>query len=540
MKRTYLNLLVSAAVVALLFVPSHAWAQAPSLGTAASYGVLAASTVTNTGPTTVIGNVGVSPGTAIVGFPPGSVTGGTFHSADAVALQAQNDVTTAYNDLAGLPCLGPNNLTGLDLGGRTLGPGVYCFSSSAGLTGTLTLNAAGDPNAQFIFQIGSTLTTATNSIVSVIGGGSNCNVYWQVGSSATIGTATAFAGNILALTSITVTTGANVAGRLLARNGAVTLDTNNVAVCPACPLITLSSPTFPAGTVGVAYGPVTITASGGTAPYAFTLLSGTLPPGLTLSSGGVVSGMPTTVGSSTFTVKATDSVNPLCFGTHVYTIVINPAVGCPPVLTCFSPSTLPGATTGVPYGPGGAGVQIGLGCGAGTYSFGAVASLLPPGLTMSSGGLILGTPTRTGSFSFTITATDAAFPLCISGSQLYSILVGCPVITIAPLPDGTVGNFYGPVTITPSIGTPPYTYAISSGSGLGVTLAGAILSGTPTGTGTVTITVTDSAGCAFARSFAIGAAFTAVGGPTLDSLGLSILILLLAAAGVFLVNRFTV
>ena len=127
-------------------------------------------------------------------------------------------------------------MTGQDLGGLTLTPGVYCFSSSAQLTGTLTLDAQGNPNAVFIFKIGSTLTTASNSSVVVINTGGNssiaCNVFWQVGSSATLGTGTSFAGNILALTSITLNTGANVSGRVLARNGAVTLDTNNVTVCP--------------------------------------------------------------------------------------------------------------------------------------------------------------------------------------------------------------------------------------------------------------------------------------------------------------------
>jgi hypothetical protein len=152
--------------------------------------------------------------------------GGTIHSADAAALAAQNDVTTAYNSLVGQACT--QDLTGLDLGGRTLTAGVYCFSSSAQLTGALTLNAQGNANAVFIFKMGSTLTTASASSVVLINGGFPSNVFWQVGSSATLGTATSFAGNILALTSITVTTGARVAGRTLARNGAVTLDTNAV------------------------------------------------------------------------------------------------------------------------------------------------------------------------------------------------------------------------------------------------------------------------------------------------------------------------
>jgi type VI secretion system secreted protein VgrG len=171
------------------------------------------------------------------------VTGGATHAADAVALQAQNDVTTAYNALAAqTPC---TDLTGQDLGGMTLTEDVYCFSSSAQLTGPLTLNAQGNAAAVFIFQIGSTLTTASNSSVSVINGGTACNVFWQVGSSATIGTTTQFVGNILALTSIALQTGATmVPGRALARNGEVTMDTNNVTIlgCPGAPAAQTATP----------------------------------------------------------------------------------------------------------------------------------------------------------------------------------------------------------------------------------------------------------------------------------------------------------
>jgi hypothetical protein len=207
-----------------------AQATAPSLGTAANFSVLAGSTVTNTGPSVVSGDLGVSPGTAVTGFPPGIVTG-TIHPGDAVAAQAQSDALIAYNNLAGQACLPANNLTGQDLGGLVLTAGVYCFDSSAQLTGTLTLNAQGDPNAVFIFQIGSTLTTASNSAVMVFNGGSTCNVFFQVGSSATLGTNTSFQGNILALTSITLNTGASVSGRALALNGAVTLDSNSFTTC---------------------------------------------------------------------------------------------------------------------------------------------------------------------------------------------------------------------------------------------------------------------------------------------------------------------
>ncbi len=199
----------------------------PLLGSASSFAVLGGSTVTSTGLSVLTGDLGVSPGTAITGFGPGVVTG-TIHAGDAVAAQAQSDLTTAYNALAGLPC--NTDLTGQDLGGRTLTPGVYCFSSSAQLTGTLVLDAQGNSNAVFIFKIGSTLTTATNSSVVMINGGRVCNVFWQVGSSATLGTGTKFAGSILAYASITLTTGVGLSGRALARTGAVTMDTDTVSV----------------------------------------------------------------------------------------------------------------------------------------------------------------------------------------------------------------------------------------------------------------------------------------------------------------------
>jgi hypothetical protein len=195
------------------------------LGTADSFAVLAGSAVTNTGATHINGNLGVWPGTSITGFPPGIVSG-TTHSADAAAQQAQLDLATAYDVAAAESC--GNVLTGQDLGGLTLTPGVYCFDSSAQLTGTLNLDAQGNLNEVFLFQIGSTLTTASTS--SVVFSNTKGNVYWQVGSSATLGTGTGFIGNILALTSITLNTGANIqCGRALARNGAVSLDTNQVS-----------------------------------------------------------------------------------------------------------------------------------------------------------------------------------------------------------------------------------------------------------------------------------------------------------------------
>jgi hypothetical protein len=198
------------------------------LGTAQAFAVLAGSAVTNTGPTTVEGDLGVDPGSAVTGFPPGLVTDGTIHRSDVVALQAQTDTTTAYDTLAGLAIT--EDLSGQDLGGMTLVAGVYHFSSSAQLTGALTLDAKGDPSAVFVFQVASTLTTASGSSVLVVDSAQGCNVFFQVGSSATLGTTTTFKGNIIALASITLDTGATVSGRTLARNGAVTMDSNDVSI----------------------------------------------------------------------------------------------------------------------------------------------------------------------------------------------------------------------------------------------------------------------------------------------------------------------
>jgi hypothetical protein len=195
-------------------------AQPVGLGTAGNFGVLAGSTVTSTGATVVTGDLGVSPGSAVVGFPPGIVTG-TIHAADATAAQAQVDLTAAYIDAAGRPL---PTLVAADIGGTVITPGVYNASTSLGITGNVTLSGAG----VYIFQIPTTLTTASNSHVILAGGATAANIFWQVGSSATLGTGSTFFGIILAQASITVTTGAAFNGKALARTGAVTLDSNGV------------------------------------------------------------------------------------------------------------------------------------------------------------------------------------------------------------------------------------------------------------------------------------------------------------------------
>jgi hypothetical protein len=218
-------------LVGVVGSPSASAATPPvSLGTAGNFAVLAGSTVTNTGTSTITGDLGLSPGTAVTGFPPGQVNGAT-HVADTDAVQAKNDLVAAYNDAAGRPATAT---VPVELGGTTKTPGVYDSPAGTfGITGTVTLDAQGDPNAVFVFKAASTLITASSSGVNLVNGARSCNVFWQVGSSATLGTYSILRGNVLALASITVTTGATVDGRALARDAAVTLDTDTVTR-PTC------------------------------------------------------------------------------------------------------------------------------------------------------------------------------------------------------------------------------------------------------------------------------------------------------------------
>jgi hypothetical protein len=237
-------LVVTAAVVAGAWPTAAFAATQPRLGTALNFAAIAGSTITNTGPTVIKGNVALSPGSAITGFPPG--ISAVRNIADANAVKAKTDLVTAFIDAASAPST--SNLTGKNLGGLNLTAGVYSFSSSAQLTGKLTLSGTG----VFIFRIGSALTTATASAVLLRNGAQACAVYWEVGSSATLGSATQFQGNLMALTSITMVTGANIiTGRAMARNGALTLDTNQITppsgTCTAASTTrtTTSTPTTP-------------------------------------------------------------------------------------------------------------------------------------------------------------------------------------------------------------------------------------------------------------------------------------------------------
>jgi hypothetical protein len=315
-----------------------------ALGSAGTFSVLASSTVTNTGPTVVTGDVGVSPGTAVTGFPPGMVVGGAIHTADGPAGSAQIDLTTAYNDAAGRTT--PSSVSG-DLGGLTLPPGLYKSTSFLNLTGILKLDGQGNTNSVFIFQIASALTTFSGSQVILLNGAQAANVFWQVGSSATLGTNSIFNGTILAQASVTLTTGAALNGRALARTGAVTLDTNTIGnpgppttggppstLTVACPLS--------AAQAGVAYSSVLI-ATGGTPPYTFSI-TGSLPSGLILTpSTGAISGTPSVLGATPFVAAAIDSIS----GSATKSCSITTTVAPPPATPAPSSLIL---------------VSIGLGC----------------------------------------------------------------------------------------------------------------------------------------------------------------------------------
>jgi hypothetical protein len=271
-----------ALALALLAIPAAAQAAPVGLGTAGPFVVLGGAKVTNVGPSVLNGNLGISPGTELEGFGLPAVINGSTHATNEVAAKAQLDLTTAYDVAAGQPVLPANDLSGTDLGERKLGPGTYRYNAAALLTGALTLDAEGDPNAEFVFQIGSQLTTESASSVLLVNGASPCNVYWQVGSSADLGTTTAFQGTLMALTSISLKNGATVLGRMLARNGQVSL-INNVLTRPLCE----AGPTTPPdeetpGGPGAPGGPGTVTPGApGTTGSAATPGSGAVTPGRT-------------------------------------------------------------------------------------------------------------------------------------------------------------------------------------------------------------------------------------------------------------------
>lgn len=248
------TLALTASMAVVMATTALAAPSSVGLGTAKSFAVLAGETITNTGPTKITGDIGLHPGSAVTGF--SSVTHvGALHLADGVALQAKNALLTAYNDAAGST---PVTTVATELGGQVLKAGVYDSAAGTfGVTGTLTLDAEGDSQAVFIFKMASTLITAPGSSVALINGANACNVFWQVGSSATLDTTTSFKGTIMALTSIALKTGATLQGRALARNGEVTLDTNVITSAACSPP---TAPTIPNTSLGGG-GPLTLSLS---------------------------------------------------------------------------------------------------------------------------------------------------------------------------------------------------------------------------------------------------------------------------------------
>jgi hypothetical protein len=276
----------------------------PSLGTAASFAVLG-STVTSSGPTVVTGNLGAK---SISGFPSGVVLLGTTLRDIADPLR---DAANAYEDLRGRTCEQP-------LQGDGLASHVYCSATPFTLQGTLTLDAHGDPNAVWIFQLGAGLTTAAGSAVRVINGGWEGNVFWQVGGQALLGEQSTLAGSIIASGGILMRDGASLSGRALVLNGAVTLSASYVSIC--CRSIAVINPAASTASVLQPFN-VRFTQAGGSAPVAFTVAAGTLPPGLTLGTDGTLSGMTSQSGVFPLTVRATDGSH--CAGSSaVYVLVV--------------------------------------------------------------------------------------------------------------------------------------------------------------------------------------------------------------------------
>ena len=267
--------MTSVGLLVALAGPAQAATLAPPLGTADSFAVLGGSVVTNTGPTTLSGDLGTYPTTTVTGSGSIVFASGVNHAGDAVTQGAKTDLVTAYDAAAGAV---PQLPIVQDPTGLTLIPGVYHAPSSILLSGTVTLDAGGDPSAVFIFQAPTTLTTGSSSLVVLKGGAQACNVFWQVGSSATLGTGSTFRGTILALQSITVTTGVIVEGRVLARNGATTLDTDTItrtscAAAPAAVAAATPAPQVtqvPAGPVSAGDGSASGVASPGAAAYLST------------------------------------------------------------------------------------------------------------------------------------------------------------------------------------------------------------------------------------------------------------------------------
>lgn len=368
------------------------------LGLACPFAILGGTpSVTNTGPSVITGDVGVWPAAAVIGFGPPAVVTGTIHAGDAAAQAAQSDLTTAFNAGNALAPTQPPIIGGV-FDGLSLVPGVYDVTGVTGsLTGVLDFNGVGD----YVIRIPSSLTINVGAIMTLSGGADAKRIFWIIGSSASINTGVTFKGSILALTSITVANASNVEGKLLARNGTVTLDTNVVnsdsCFADACPTITLTPSSLPSGFLGIAYDQ-TIVASGGLAPYTFAVTAGALPNGLVLNPAtGQITGIPILAGTFNFTIEATDDNG--CIGVMGYTITISPE-SCPFIE--ITPFNLQSPKVNVPYSS-----QLSGSGGTSPYTFEVTGGSLPNGLSLSSDGLISGTPTVQGNFSFTVTVTDS-------------------------------------------------------------------------------------------------------------------------------------
>jgi hypothetical protein len=388
------------ALVVIPAGPAAAQAAAPvQLGTAGSFAVLGGQGVTNTGPTTVNGDLGTSPNPSVTGA--GLTVNGAIHAADAVAAQAQADTTTAYNSAAGRT---PVTAVATELGGQNLKPGVYTSPTGTfQITGTLTLDAEGDSSAVFIFKTSSTLITASGSSINLINAGTSCNVFWQVGSSATLGTHSTFRGTILALASITISTGVTIDGRALARNGAVTMDTDTITRGTCTTPLTTGTTVTSSPNTSVVGQPVvvtvTVSAPGGGIPTgSVTVLDNGIPVGT------VVLG---TDGTATVTLPA------LAGGSHPLTGVYLGAPG-------FNGSTSTGITHVVQQVPATTTTTSGPG-NTTTTAAQATTTSSRPVTTNASGG------SSTGTTSSTLAATgpDVAVLVVLS---IVLIVLGSTVV----------------------------------------------------------------------------------------------------------------
>ena len=428
---------------------AHA-ASVVSLGAASSYAVLAATTVTDAGASTISGELGVAPGTAVTGFPPGIVINGSIHSNDPATNDAHVDAHSAYVAAAAQPSdrvVGTSNLAAAGPAGNlnTLTPGVYSSASSLDLTGTLVLDGQGNPESVFLFQAGSTLTTASYSEVTLINGAQASHVFWQLGSSATLGTYSRMVGTILAHTSITSTTAVVTTGRLIALGAAVTLDGGSVSA-PAGTAAPTPSPTptatdnvtadvapvitsadGPDGVEGVAYE-FEVTASGSPTPT-FAISTGSLPPGLVLDAvTGIISGTPTTAVDVTFDVTASNAA-----GTDTDSLTVKIArAPLAPLITSGD----------VPDGRVGTAVNFTVtasGFPAPTFT---LTGFLPTGLFLDGvTGLISGTPTTAGDNTFQITATNTVgSDTDVMTHAVAPATVPEPVPAPAPVPTGTIDH----------------------------------------------------------------------------------------------------